>query len=974
MLKRFLNPRWQHPDPQVRRQAVASLTWSEDADAIAQVARDDSLPALRLMALRQSPDLEMLLERTTEDLDAAVRKEATNRYREVLAGFAENGPSLTERLARAARINDVQLLEFLARESKDDALRAQALARVERETVLRDVALKDPNSELRLEALERIQDEGVLARVYEQSRKRDKLVSRRARERLEANKAQRELPERVAAQCLQICATLESLGRDGYWNRDEERFAHLESRWQSLEPGYRHDYEQRFESARGRFCEALAANRSAEPPLRDAKQTLIARLQRANDAAADETEDIAARTEEHASMLRDAGAAWKRIEQLPDAEEQRELENRFLAATQAMQESLAANQRRSALASLRARFDDLVARKGVIAEGDVKALEREREALPAQPVTGALSTPERQIDKAHRKLRDRLRDQASWKEATLAALPARLDALKKAVADGQASDAIALHDAVASDMEALRTMGASKERMTPHQSRLRAVAKEVQVMRAWGRFGATRALERLCEEMEALQESQEHPPELARTIRAARDAWKKQSANGPGANQGLWKRFDAAATEAYLPCKAYFEERAKERKANLKRRRQLLQELQILVDSITGRPGEDWKKIVRTRGELLTKWHRAFPVERKGAKAVAEDFDSRMAELNAVLGRERARSVRHREQLISEVEALAENPDKKATAEACKQLQRQWSTTVPGSRSEENALWGRFRGACDVVFAERQHLFDAERESAKAGIEARKVLCERVEALLQVGPADVEEAERELRRAQGEWGRIERLPKREGDALESRFSALVRRFADHNRALAATAKQADLELMRSKAMLCHEAENQPHPLDEAARAPAAALRSRWQVLPALTDDDDEAAMRARFKQALTAQHGADDTPDGDVEERVANLRARQSLCLRLEILTGVDSPPEYAQARMAHQVERLSSALQARSDTDGESADELLRAWCLLGPAPTGHANELEARFYKTWVARQDAQPGKPTGGKRAAH
>ena len=51
MLKRFLNPAWQHPDETVRREAVAALTREDDAQAITQVAREDSVAAVRALAV-----------------------------------------------------------------------------------------------------------------------------------------------------------------------------------------------------------------------------------------------------------------------------------------------------------------------------------------------------------------------------------------------------------------------------------------------------------------------------------------------------------------------------------------------------------------------------------------------------------------------------------------------------------------------------------------------------------------------------------------------------------------------------------------------------------------------------------------------------------------------------------------------------------------------------------------------------------
>jgi hypothetical protein len=337
------------------------------------------------------------------------------------------------------------------------------------------------------------------------------------------------------------------------------------------------------------------------------------------------------------------------------------------------------------------------------------------------------------------------------------------------VDETQTAEAIALHDALAADLESLATIGTSKERTATHRARLRVLAKDVQVMRSWGKFGATRSLESLCEQMEALKDSKESAPQIAGKIRAARDAWKELSAQGQGAHQQLWKRFDSAATEAYAPCNAYFEERATERRNNLRRRHELLAELQTLVETAARCPRDEWKKIVRARGELLGNWHRANPVERKGAKALAEQLDKYLCDLDTILGRERDRSLRQREQLIAEAEALSANSDVKATAEACKQLQRQWVTTVTGSRSQENELWKRFKGACDVVFAERQQVFEEERGRTRAGIDARKTLCAQVEGLLRSEVGGVDEAQRELSRIRREWAALERAPKGEAD-------------------------------------------------------------------------------------------------------------------------------------------------------------------------------------------------------------
>jgi hypothetical protein len=152
--------------------------------------------------------------------------------------------------------------------------------------------------------------------------------------------------------------------------------------------------------------------------------------------------------------------------------------------------------------------------------------------------------------------------------------------------------------------------------------------------------------------------------------------------------------------------------------------------------------------------------------------------------------------------------------------------------------------------------------------------------------------------------------------------------------------------------------MCHQAETRLNPLDEAGDAhDVDGWRARWQALPGLSDESADTQLNERFEQALATQGAAAEQDDAEAKRRGENLHTRESLCLRLEILLGIDSPAEHAQARMALQVERLSSALNGRTDTASESSTELLRAWCLSGPVPCALAPALEQRFNRARLA-----------------
>jgi hypothetical protein len=811
MLERLRRPRWQHPDPDVRRRAVEALV-PDQTTILEEVARADADPGVRRLAVRRIRDLDLLEALAVDDRDGGVREQAARRYRQLLGGVADDAPPLETRLARLRGVEAIEVLEHLAREAADAELRTRALERVERTAVLRDVALGDPLPAIRLAALERIDDEAILERVLAQSRTSDKRVSRRAREKLDVLREARERPRRIEAARTEVCAAVERLGEDGHWERDHDRLRQLERDWQALEdeadplPA---QTAQRYAVARRRFEEGLERQRRERATAVSAREAVIARLEaqvrelHASGAAGKNLEpglEVA---------LGDARAAWERVPPLPAGEEQ-PLAERFDRACEGVRRETRELAHQAALLELCEAHESLLTRRGAIDERQAKQLGRRRKALGADAPTSPPSRLERRLARAQDKLRARLHEQVERKQALLEGLPARLEALHAAVRDGERT-ARQLHEEIGADLRELLAMGASRERLAPLQKRWDGLGPQVRVMRAWSQFGADQARERLCEEMESALRGDEDPAALAQRVREARTQWKALEPGNPAHSQRLWRRFDKAATEAYVPCKAYFEDRARERKGNLAARRELVQGLErFLAASDWSTP--DWKAVVGFRRDLLAAWQRASPVERRHAKAIEQRLSAGLSALDEHLDRERQRCLDERERLIEEVSALCEVADPKRAAQRCKDLQRQWLVTVPAARSKEKRLWSRFRGGCDAVFARRQEAFDKQRQTSQANLELRRSLCARVEALAEVDLEGLEGAQRDLHRAQGEWNQLGATSKRDAAGVDQHFAHAVARFAQHRQALIAAADRENLQRLQRKARLCVEAE------------------------------------------------------------------------------------------------------------------------------------------------------------------
>jgi hypothetical protein len=90
-----------------------------------------------------------------------------------------------------------------------------------------------------------------------------------------------------------------------------------------------------------------------------------------------------------------------------------------------------------------------------------------------------------------------------------------------------------------------------------------------------------------------------------------------------------------------------------------------------------------------------------------------------------------------KEALCAQAEALAESMDWDSAAAEIKRLQGEWKTIGPVKKTRSEAVWQRFRAACDRFFArysQRHEIAKGERAAA------REAICAELEAL--AGPSD----------------------------------------------------------------------------------------------------------------------------------------------------------------------------------------------------------------------------------------
>ena len=538
-----------------------------------------------------------------------------------------------------------------------------------------------------------------------------------------------------------------------------------------------------------------------------------------------------------------------------------------------------------------------------------------------------------------------------------------LDQLEALLKQQTLKEAGPMHDRIQSSINQLQALGVSREQLSTYSHKLHSMTPQVLELQSWRSWSADEARQRLCAEMESLIGSETNPNDLATDIRRLRSEWNQLRSDGGDGFRTLRKHFDKAASEAYKPCEIFFKQQTEERNSNLEVKHALLQRLEAFLASADW-SHMDWKAAVKFQRQITNNWRRAGPVDRRKSKEIESKYQNGIEGLNEHLSTERQRNLVQRNALIERARDLLNIEDINKAIDECKRLQTRWQTTVPGTRQRENTLWQEFCEACDAVFLRRKQQQSARHELEKQNKANKQQLCAQLEGLSKSMIAELDDAADQLHKILGEWKASGPVAKRDSLGLDKRFEKAQNEFQAHAEALHEEDAQAQLEQLLKKAGYCMEVERLlEHPDPTVARSNLEALEKRWtEVLP-LKDDVTEQAIQTRYEKAKCALLEDGEQRDQLLSELRENLDRRKELCLRMEILTGTESPPEVHQARLEFQVNRLAGAFgQGSEDRVGKMA-EIQREWYLSGGAPATQEKVLQERFEK---ARQAGHSGPP--------
>ncbi len=340
----------------------------------------------------------------------------------------------------------------------------------------------------------------------------------------------------------------------------------------------------------------------------------------------------------------------------------------------------------------------------------------------------------------------------------------------------------------------------------------------------WERFANLARAEELIAYVEGATVVEDFP-KLANIVKRAHLDWKKIGPLPRDRQQPTWTRFKAACDVQFDRCKPFFAEQDAARAKSLERKRALLAE----AESLANRPAIGLAGSVadmNARRETSVRF-KAMQVEWRECGPAPREFDQelwnrfrtacdgffRLQQADSQLrAQEMTANLEKKQALCAEVEAFAElakasrawreenaaaiaaaaaataenprkptkgpkappgNPDPADVAAQAKEFQARWKELGHVPREQVEAIWARFRTACDAVWDSIEDHRKAQEAERQANLERKKALIKEMDDIL--AHENPQWFKHEVKELQDQWRAIGYVPREAMDTLNREF-------------------------------------------------------------------------------------------------------------------------------------------------------------------------------------------------------
>lgn len=291
----------------------------------------------------------------------------------------------------------------------------------------------------------------------------------------------------------------------------------------------------------------------------------------------------------------------------------------------------------------------------------------------------------------------------------------------------------------------------------------------------------------LCAEAEKLSEAGDILSAFRR-LQELHEEWKGIGPVAKEIREEIWNRFKAASTIINKRHQDHFEALKAAEAANEQGKTALCDKLEA-IETATINSIKDWEEQTKIVLSIQEEWRKLGFASKKVNTALFERFRNlcdkffqTKAEFFKAIKEDQSENLAKKIALCEKAEALKDSTDWRSTTDQLVKLQQEWKEIGPVNKKNSNAIWERFRGACDAFFTAKEKAIGGEKAAEKANLDKKREILDKLQALKE----NIAEATPDqVRSLINEWKEVGHVPFKEKDKLHKAYQEKVDFFFEN---------------------------------------------------------------------------------------------------------------------------------------------------------------------------------------------
>lgn len=376
-----------------------------------------------------------------------------------------------------------------------------------------------------------------------------------------------------------------------------------------------------------------------------------------------------------------------------------------------------------------------------------------------------------------------------------------------------------------------------------------------------------------------------------------------------------------------------FLEQEQEKQENLKKKLDIIEKIKSMITSPdeANKAYQEFKKLQQEWKEI-----KAVPAEKanelwRNYQLYVEQFYDLLKLNNEAREYDFRKNLEIKEHLCEAAEKLGEEEDVVSAAQQLQELHQEYRETGPVAKDLRESLWARFKAASTVVNKRHQQHFEKMRAMEEENLTKKTALCERIEEIVKVMPANANEWEqqtKEIIALQAEWKTIGFAPQKMNVKIFERFRATCDNFFERKAEFFKKMKQQYAENIDKRKALIEKAKSLQDSTEWRATADKLiALQKEWKSVGTVPKKQGDRLWNEFLAACNHFFEARNHATSGTRNEERANLEKKRGIIAQLKELL------EEAAEGVQEKVKELTEQYNAVGHVPFKEKDKLYKEY-----------------------------------------